>query len=613
MNDLLPRLYGQTTHVFADTETTGLKNTDYPVGFSYKTPDGKSDYISWGHEGGGNNTDLDVFVRWFKDQFGRPGAPALVFHNAPFDVKMLGNIGCNIPGRIEDTQFMAALHNELEPSFSLDSLATKYAGISKSDEELNAWCARKFDKQATRKAQAGNYWRAPATIVSPYAIGDVDMTEGVYNALLPKLVELELIDVYEMEIALIPILYRMYTVGTRVDVPGAEALRDRLRVRKAELHSAWRKNWGDVDYGSPKQMGVLLDSLGIPYPRTAKTKAPSITKDYLLALDHPLGQDVREMKFIDHMIGTFIEGYVLGAVRSDGCVHPEFHPLKSDTYGTVSGRFSSSGEAKNLQNLPARDEEVAPQVRGMYIPYHRDMLWLKADYSQIEYRFFAHYAGGQVLQAYLDNPMIDFHQMVADMAGIPRKRAKNVNFAKLYGAGIPKAAVTAGVSVQEATEWFLAYDEKIPEAKILSEKAIRRAENKGVIRTWGGRLRRFGDNPYFGQVRTSKSGYEYVDCNRKTGTHAALNALLQGSAADLIKRTMLRVAEIVDWKNVYLHLTVHDELDFSIPQGELGMKFMKQIREIAADYPDIRTPIIMDTEVGPDWGHVEEVEFAEAA
>lgn len=613
MSDLFPTLRGRVTHVFADTETTGLSNKDHPVGFSYKTPDGKKDYLAWGHQGGGNNVELGNFIPWFNDTFNKSGGPAIIFHNAPYDVKMLGNIGCKISGRIEDTHFLAALHDELEDSFALDFLSQKYGGIKKADDQLNEWCAAKFGGAKTRKGQAGNYWRAPASVVREYAIGDVDMTEAVHNALYPRLVDLELIDVYEMEIALIPLLYKMYLYGTRVDVPGANRLRSQLLAQKEELYAAWVKQWGHVNYGSGPQLGPIFDMLGIPYPLTAKTKKPSITKALLETLDHPIGDQIRTMKFVDHMVNTFIDSYVLAAVREDGCIHPEFHPLKSDEYGTVSGRFSSSGEAKNLQNIPARDEEVAPLVRGMYIPWNDEMDWCKIDYSQIEYRMFGHYAGGQILQAYIENPLIDFHQMVAGMAGIPRKRAKNVNFAKLYGAGVLKAAATAGVPVEEAQVWFDAYDEKIPEAKRLADKVSRKAERTGVIRTWGGRLRRFAPNPYLGKERVSKRGFKYIDRNRRTGTHAALNALLQGSAADLLKKSMLKIATIVDWENVYLHLTVHDELDFSIPKGEAGIKFVKTAKELAQDYPDIRAPIIMDVEIGPDWGHVEELELDKAA
>lgn len=613
MSDLFPQLRGRVTHVFADTETTGLSNKDVPVGFSYRTADGRKDYLAWGHQGGDNNVELANFIMWFNDNFKKPDAPAIIFHNAPYDVKMLGNIGCEMRGRIEDTHFLAALHDELDESFALDFLSQKYAGVKKADDKLNEWCARKFGGQATRKAQAKNYWRAPASVVREYAIGDVDMTSAVHESLYPRLVDLELIDVYEMEIALIPLLYKMYVVGTRVNVDGADDLRTRLQEEHAKLYKQWQHDWGDVNYRSGDQLGPIFDKLGIPYPLTPKTKKPSITAPFLLALQHPIGEQIKRMKFIDHMSSTFIDSYVLGAVREDGCVHPEFHPLKSDEYGTVSGRFSSSGEAKNLQNIPARDEEVAPMVRGMYIPYREDMQWCKIDYSQIEYRMFGHYAGGQILAAYIADPYIDFHQMVADMAGIPRKRAKNVNFAKLYGAGIPKAAATAGVPIEEAAVWFAAYDEKIPEAKRLADKVSRKAERTGVIRTWGGRLRRFAPNPMYGKERVSKAGKKYIDRNLRTGTHAALNALLQGSAADLLKKSMLKIATIVDWQNVYLHLTVHDELDFSIPKGEAGIKFVKQAKELAQDYPDIRTPIIMDVEVGPDWGHVEELELDKAA
>lgn len=295
---------------------------------------------------------------------------------------------------------------------------------------------------------------------------------------------------------------------------------------------------------------------------------------------------------------TFLDGYILGHAV-DGRIHSTFHPLKTNDYGTVSGRFSSSDP--NLQNPyspgnddpdDAPDDQYGHLFRSLFIP-EKDRQWASLDYSQIEYRFFAHYAGGRVLQAYKDDPTVDFHQMTADLANMDRKPAKNLNFAKLFGAGLGKVAMMLtetfkrSVSKSEAAKFSGDYDAAVPEAANLLALVKQRADQRGWIKTWGGRKRRFHRRQ-----------------GRYVGTHAALNALVQGSAADLMKKAMVNLAEIIDWDSVHLHLTVHDEVDLSIPFGEEGDRWIAQAVEIMQDF-DLNLPILVDAEVGPNWGFLE--------
>lgn len=578
--------------VAADTETTGRGSRDRPVGCSLALPDGRDFYFAWGHRDGGNNCTLAEFLTWAKQELNREGL-RLLFHNAGFDMRMLAYVGLELyKPKVEDTQFAAAILNELEPSFALDALATKELGEGKvGDEELYEYCAKRYGGAPTRRAQGQNIWKAPGDVVAPYAKGDARRTLQLDEVYQPRLDEADrdghtLREIYELEVKLIPILLRMHMVGVRVDTAKAEELLHELEHRIKQTKQTWERLAPGVNYNSTAQLATLFTTNNLPVWRTDSGN-PSITKDLLDLIDHPIANTIKEVKRLEKFKGTFIENYILKNVHEDGIVHGEFHPLKNEEYGTVSGRFSSAGEL-NLQNVPARDEEIAPLIRGLFIPYHSDQRWLKADYSQIEFRFLAHYAGGKVAQAYRDDPNVDFHQACAELVGIPRKPAKNINFGLVYGMGEKLMAIKLGLPIEEARELFEVYHQRLPEVRALYKLADRRAAQRGIIRTWGGRKRRF--------KKRGNGSHE--------STHKALNALLQGSAADLIKMSMVRIDEIVDWDNVLLHLTVHDELDFSIPEGEAGDRFVHHAKELMEDY-HLDVPIVAECEVGPNWGDTE--------
>jgi len=209
--------------------------------------------------------------------------------------------------------------------------------------------------------------------------------------------------------------------------------------------------------------------------------------------------------------------------------------------------------------------------------------------SQIEYRLFAHYAGGAVMQRYVNEPDVDFHQMVADLTGMARDPAKNINFGILFGMGEKKMAAQTGLPPDQANAALAAYHEQIPEARILAKRAMNKAAARGYIITHGGRRCRF--------QALNVSGRTVF-----TRTNNALNYLTQGSAADLIKLAMIAVDKEIDYENTILHLTIHDELDATVPPGAKGVREAYKIKEIMESVAKLRVPVRAEAEVGPNWG-----------
>ena len=344
---------------------------------------------------------------------------------------------------------------------------------------------------------------------------------------------------------------------------------------------------------SGKDLQRLFDANGIPYPLTEKGN-PSFAKETLETLSdsHVLPGLILGLRRLATLQGTFLDSYILKQAV-DGVIHCNFNSYLDDRAGTVSGRFSS--DHPNLQNIPARDEVWAPIIRGLFVPLPGRRM-LKADYSQIEYRFFAHYAGGNLRAAYVDDPDIDFHAMVAELCDMLRKPAKNINFANLYGAGVGKIAIMLGLDVDEAQPIVDEYHRRVPEVASTNKQVVGIATKRGYIRSWGGRRHRFPRH-----LRQK---------NRKAQPWKALNRLCQGSAADLIKYAMLGVSEAIDWDGTVMHLTVHDELVLSTPEGEEGVRAAARIREVMEDTTsmhapmgDVSVPVKVDLGTGPDWGH----------
>ena len=612
-----------------DTETTGVDRDARPVGCSITVPGDISWYFRWGHERGGNNCTLEEFIAWARVEFYRPHQ-VKAFFNASFDARMFvyaGICGQELFPGIEDAGISAALLNEHENSYQLDRLCQKHLGEEKDDTFLNEYCASQFGGRATRE-QAKNYWRAPGNIVEPYACHDTELTLHLYDRNRALITEQGLDKIYAIETALIYIVVRMNLVGTRVDIPQAESVKtgihQQLRIARARWTQIVKDTTGndlqDEDWVLPStaQLVPVFDALGIPYGRTKPslrfpTGQPSITKETLEASDHEASSVLLGIREGTKLEGTFVDT-IIEMGGADGIIHGEFHPLPVEyvagkKYGTISGRFS----AKLLHQIPGdRNPEIGELIRSLFLPYYPEGQWIKADFSQIEYRFLAHYAGGIVAEAYNADPLVDFHQMMSDLINNPdlnRTKVKTVNFAEVYGAGLAKGAAQAGVSIDDWKKIKKVYHEKTGGViGALTTKVQGVASRRGYIITWGGRRCR-----YFSAADARAMGWKVHPNERYVGTYKALNNLLQGSAADLIKLSMVRVArDLVDWENVLLHLTVHDELGFTAPQGSAGETFKKQLNEAMCDWseadgvPKLNVPIRVTIGSGPSWGKAKE-------
>jgi len=342
--------------------------------------------------------------------------------------------------------------------------------------------------------------------------------------------------------------------------------------------------------------------LKIEYPRTEKTSAPSFTKNFLQEHKHPVVNLIAKAREINKAHTTFIDTILKHSQK--GRIHAEINQLRGDNGGTVTGRFSYANP--NLQQIPARNKDLGPRIRRLFMPEegHR---WGCFDYNQQEPRLVVHYASlqnlygvGEVLDAYKEGNA-DFHAIVADMADIPRKQAKTINLGLFYGMGKNKLQAELGVSKLKAEDLFRTYHDRVPFVKQLMDATMKRAQESGKIRTLLGRLCRFHlwEPNQFGIHKAlphDKALLEHGPGIRRAYTYKALNRLIQGSAADMTKKAMINLHK----EGIIPHVQVHDELDISVKDD----KEAKQIVQIMETSVELEVPNKVDYEAGENWGNI---------
>jgi DNA polymerase I-like protein with 3'-5' exonuclease and polymerase domains len=612
-----------------DTETTGLGFTDRAVGMSIWTPDDKVNlYIAWGHGGGDpkmNNVSKAEFTAWAEAELTRKNQTK-VWHNAPFDMRMMAydNVAGlatdhHAFGRVEDTGVLAFLLNDLEPQaivdgenlgkYSLDALGYKYCGLRKREDVMIEKLQLLFGGRKTKKAQMKNLHRAPWTLVDEYARHDAVNTGRLYEVLRPRIEERGMGPLYEIETQLIPLLLRMHMAGVRVDLDRAQELKEKFEAEYYGVLDKWKTETDDANYNSAPQIAKMWEAKNLgPYPRTEK-KNPSFTKEWLSIQaegGNELAAWITELRHLERYSGTFLDSYIFNQVQADGLLHCDFNATLGDHGGAVSGRFSSSNP--NLQNIPSRDA-YAKLIRGLFIPMTPDHDWAKGDYSQIEFRFLAHYAAKlgyrKLADAYHADDSADFHQIAAEIVGQKRSDAKHQNFGMVYGMGPKLLALKLGKTLEEARPIFADYHDRLPDVRATYDLAERKAARRGYVVTYMGRERHFPRGYFQWDPDEGKRTFVHDERSKRHGfTHKALNAVLQGSAADLIKAAMVRIDKVVDWEEVIVHLTVHDELDFSVTRSEKAKGIMGEIRETMEDF-ELEVPVKFDLDMGNDWGHAD--------
>ncbi len=589
-----------------------LPDGGYIAGIGVGVPEGDRWYFPMRHERG-RNFDVDQVLRWAREELGRPGQPK-VGANLLYDVGWLAGEGVEVQGPFIDVQYAEALLDENAMTYALNSLGRKYVGEGKTDEVLYQWLSQTYGGRPTRSAQAGRIWRAPATIVGPYAEGDLDLPLRIWEKQRPLIDEQGLRTLFEIECGLIPLLTAMRRRGVRVDLDRVgqvqEIISDRLL---ASTEALGRLAGGPVDIWSAESIARAFDRAGEQYPRTKKG-APSFQKGWL-ENGPEIGRLVAEVRRWGKAQGTFIDGMIRGHLVGDR-IHASIHPLRSDEHGTVSGRFSYSDP--NLQQVPARDEELGPLIRSVFVPDLGDLWWRGFDYSQIEYRFLAHYARGpgadEVRNLYRENPKTDFHETCQDrireMTGrdLGRKPTKNVNFGMIYGMGKDRLAANLGLSAAVSEDFFGAYHQGAPFVRRTSNAVKDAAAARGFIRTILGRRARFDRWESTNFARAKKEGTyaspdEIDGPARRAWLHKSLNRLLQGGAADAMKKAMLDLWEsgVLDETGVPL-LTIHDELAFSDPGTPQSEEAFSEVKDIMETAVKLKVPIFVDDEVGPNWG-----------
>jgi DNA polymerase I-like protein with 3'-5' exonuclease and polymerase domains len=583
----------------------GFRKDGHVAGISIATDSGYTEYFPIGHEGGGNlnKTKVISFLLYIYSK-----RKKLIFANAMYDVEWLYSLDKRLTltrdHRIYDVQTIEHLIDENKLKYSLDSLAKFYLRKSKYEVELEQAVLYKFGKRAKVKE---NLWRLHANEVSEYAKEDALLTLQIYQKQQERIKREEIESIVDFESRLIPVLFHMRKKGVRVDVDKAHSLYTELEKKQSEVQTMLNRLGGtEVNVWANASLKEAYDKNSIGYNYTAKG-TPSFTASWLETQMDDVSQSILKVRKLDKIRNTFVKNMIIDKA-SNGRIYCGFNPM-----GTVTGRFSS--QYPNLQQVPARDPELGPMIRSLFIP-EEDCEWVCADYSQQEPRVLVHYASLKdmdtaikVQDEFNKNEDTDFHQMVADMASIPRKQAKTINLGLFYGMGNKKLAAELGLDSDQAYELFNKYHDKVPFVKELSRQVSHVASTRGYIKTLLGRKRRFdmweprdswGERAY--SLSEAHSQYPKQELKRAY-THTAMNALIQGSSADITKSAMIKIYEAGLLDEIDLKLTVHDELDFSVEP--LKQKCFDESLQIMKTCVDLKVPLKVDVEKGLNWGTIE--------
>lgn len=629
--DVLPSLSG-VKRISLDVETNDpnlkelgpgtIRGDAYVCGLAVGIDNGPRFYLPIRHQGGGN-MDEGLIWRWAKEELNNFEG-IVVGAKLIYDLDHLWNYGVTMPKvlRFHDIQIAEPLLDETKFEYNLESLAKEYLGETKV-ETLLVEAAKSYGFGTSNDDIKANLWRMPASYVGPYGEGDADLPLRILDKQLVKLEELGLLELFDMESQLLPILLAVRRRGVRVNVAGAGGVRAKLvAARDTALARVRRLAGPKAELMAPDSFAQALVDRGLPVGRTAKSGQWSITKGWLTShAGDELVDAIQEGRKVNTIITTFIDGHIFNHAIN-GRIHCEFVQLK-DGKGGTGARFSSRNP--NLQNIPSRDEELAELVRSLFLP-DEGCDWECQDQSQMEYRIQVHFARGvgarEAREKYINDPSTDFHKMCGDFIGIDpedksqRKYVKSLNFAKTYGALAPKIALQLGCTVDEAKDFIHKYETALPFTVTTFNDAQAAAQKNGFVRSILGRYAHFPlweptDN--FKQKREfrqsplprARAEAAYGDKIIRANTYKALNNILQFSNADYTKKTMVDVwnAGLCTSDNLGAFLLqVHDELDYSVPRTVKGDEAAREAKRIMETAIKLRVPVMVSAKRGATWG-----------
>ena len=551
-------------------------------------------YFPIRHQTGGN-MDPQVVLRWVARICAVPDRD-YIFHNAHYDVGWLRAEGVEVMGRVVDTMVAAPLIDENRFSYALTNLGRDYLHERK-DERLLREAAAEWSVDA--KAEM---YKLPPQYVGPYAEQDAALTLRLWRHLQGLIIKEDVSSIFDLELGVLRTTIDMRSRGVRVDLEGADRVKKDLEKREKDILHKIKADYGlDVDIWAAASVAKVFDKAGIEYQKTEATGAPSFTKSFLSSSAHPLPKEIVAAREFNKARTTFIDAILKH--QHKGRIHADIHQLRSDSGGTITGRFSYS--SPNLQQLPARNELIGPMIRGLFLPEEGEK-WGSFDYSSQEPRIVVHYASlmklpraGEFVAKYIADKHSDFHQIAADIVGVPRKQAKTINLGLFYGMGITKLAAQLGLELSDAKDLFAKYHDEVPFVRGISEVASTRAGEFGSIRTLLGRKCRYDKwEPSLFGVHKPLSHEEafatYGKGIRRAFTYKALNSLIQGSAADQTKKAMVLLAA----EGILPMVQIHDELAVSVPDEATA----RRVQEIMETCVKLVVPSVVDAELGESWG-----------
>jgi DNA polymerase I-like protein with 3'-5' exonuclease and polymerase domains len=569
--------------------------------------------------------DKDQVKRWELDH--QKAGVRFVMQNAPYDVGWGDqDLGVPCPELIDDTTCMAYLVDETMREFNLDALCA-WRGLPGKDERLLREAAAVYGFDPKREM-----WKLPARYVAEYAAIDSVRTLQLKHSLEPEIEKQDLRAAYQLEMDLLPMVHAMRKRGIRVNLDAAERAKNYCIKTSEDAFKHLSEKMGTkvtIDEArSNSWLTRAFDEFRVRYPKDEYGKG-SFEAKWMKNDPHWLPQLLVRGKSYHEAAHKFIQTYIIDFAHN-GRLHASINQFKSETGGTKTYRFSYADPP--LQQMPNRDEELAALIRAIFLPEIGE-LWLAADYSQQEYRLIVHFAERFALpkatdaaDRYRNDPTTDFHDLVASLTGLERKPAKDSNFAKSYGAGIPKFAAMINKTVEEAEAIMKQYDTEMPFVSKLNGLCQKKAEKTGFIRLMDGARIHFDtwEPSWISKEEKSRgyaSGRQYMmnDCSREEAEkrcaepdhpwygkrlkrahcRKAMNGLIQGNAARQTKMAMRAC-----WREKYVPLLqMHDELDFSLNSEKDG----ERIREIMRDVVKLRVPMQVDIEYGPTWGNAAKV------
>ena len=567
-----------------------------------------------------NNFDCNQVYGWLRDLIASD--VRIVTQNGLYDWGWLradADIKMQSSDRLEEIGALATLVDENRLKYGLDELCA-WRGLPGKNETVlrEAIVAAGFAPKTDKIKRPQEFiWQLPARYVSAYAEADAANTLALWENLNPVLDAEGTRDAYRLEVDLLPMVHEMRRRGIRIDQGAAERARDLILAKRdtalAELSDKLDARVGMGEIAGKKWLQRTFDAHGITYPKTEKGN-PSFKAGKLGWMPkHPhwLPQLIAQANKHHKAGHGFLEDHILNHIIN-GRIYAEINPHRGEGGGgTRSLRFSY--DHPPLQQIPSRDEELAPLIRGVFLPEAGEV-WAKPDVSQQEFRLVVHYAvqyniprANEAAELYRSDPNADFHKLTQAMTGLDRTSAKNTNFAKIYGAGVKKFAEMINKPLHAAERIYAQYDQYFPFISRLSGLCQREAKQKGFTTLYDGARRHWN----YWEANHGKGGGPcpleeakqraldpehpwYGHPLRRWKIHTALNALIQGSAARHTKLWMRAC-----WREgIVPLLQMHDALDCSVTTREQA----EMVARLGCEAVKLEVPVRVDLHFGRSWG-----------